>query len=82
MISTVTTTTITTTALGGSLALIMVVALLFFLVQKEMLSMAKLCRRDPRLPLATVTEQSLTFLVQFFEGTLHPLLERDLEGAS
>jgi len=49
---------------------------------KEMLSMAKLCKRDPRLPLATVTEQSLTFLVQFFEGTLHPLMERDLEGAS
>jgi len=49
---------------------------------KELLSMAGLCRRDLRLPLVPVTEQSLTFLVQFFEGTLKDLLARDQEGVS
>ncbi len=47
---------------------------------KELLSMAGLCRRDPRLPLATVSEQSLTFLVQFYESTLADLMASDLEG--
>jgi 4-hydroxy-tetrahydrodipicolinate synthase len=47
---------------------------------KELLSMAGLCRRDLRLPLVPVSEQSLTYLVQFFEGTLKNLLARDLEG--
>jgi 4-hydroxy-tetrahydrodipicolinate synthase len=47
---------------------------------KEMLSLAGLCRRDPRLPLVTVSEQSLTFLVQFYEGTLKPLMQKDREA--
>jgi 4-hydroxy-tetrahydrodipicolinate synthase len=46
---------------------------------KELLSLAGLCKRDPRLPLAPVSEKSLTFLVQFYEGTLADLLERDLK---
>ena len=49
---------------------------------KELLSMAGLCRRDLRLPLVPVTEHSLTFLVQFYEGTLKELMARDLEGVS
>lgn len=49
---------------------------------KEMLSLAGLCRRDPRLPLVTVSEHSLTFLVQFYEGTLKPLLQKDLEAGA
>lgn len=47
---------------------------------KELLSLAGLCRRDPRLPLAPVQEQSLTYLVQFYEGTLAGLMNRDLEA--
>ena len=47
---------------------------------KELLSMAGLCRRDPRLPLVPVAEQSLSFLVQFYESTLAGLLARDPEG--
>ncbi|RKZ18358.1 4-hydroxy-tetrahydrodipicolinate synthase [bacterium] len=47
---------------------------------KEMLSMAGLCQRDPRLPLVPVSEQSLSFLVQFYESTLADLLARDKEG--
>jgi len=35
-----------------------------------------------RLPLVPVTEHSLTFLVQFYEGTLKELMARDLEGVS
>jgi 4-hydroxy-tetrahydrodipicolinate synthase len=49
---------------------------------KELLSMAGLCRRDLRLPLVPVTEHSLTFLVQFFEGTLKDLMARDQEGTA
>jgi len=49
---------------------------------KELLSMAGLCRRDLRLPLVPVSEHSLTFLVQFCEGTLKTLLVRDQEGVS
>ncbi len=49
---------------------------------KELLSMAGLCHRDLRLPLVPVTEHSLTFLVQFYEGTLKNLMARDLEGVS
>lgn len=49
---------------------------------KELLSMADLCRRDPRLPMVPVTEHSLTFLVQFYEGTLKELMARDREGTS
>jgi len=45
---------------------------------KELLSMAGICRRDPRLPLVPVSEKTLTRLVQFYEGTLAPLLEQDL----
>ena len=44
---------------------------------KEFLSMAGLCRRDPRLPLVPVSEQSLTFLVQFYESTLAHLMAKD-----
>ncbi len=44
---------------------------------KELLSLAGLCLRDPRLPLATLTEQSVTSLVQFYEGTLAELMAND-----
>lgn len=44
---------------------------------KELLSMAGVCRRDPRLPLVPVSEKSLTKLVQFYEGTLADLLAAD-----
>lgn len=47
---------------------------------KELLHLAGFCSHDPRLPLVPVTEASLTFLVQFFEGTLAPLLQKDREG--
>jgi len=46
---------------------------------KEMLSLAGLCQRDPRLPLVPLTEQSVTYLVQFYEGTLAELMARDLD---
>jgi 4-hydroxy-tetrahydrodipicolinate synthase len=46
---------------------------------KEFLSMAGLCQRYPRLPLMPVVESSLTFLVQFYEGTLAVLMQKDLE---
>jgi 4-hydroxy-tetrahydrodipicolinate synthase len=49
---------------------------------KEMLSMAGLCKRDVRLPLVPVSEHSLTFLVQFYEGTLKSLMQKDLEGSA
>lgn len=49
---------------------------------KEMLSMAGLCHRDPRLPLVPVTEASLTYLLQFYESTLGELMEKDLEGSA
>jgi len=49
---------------------------------KELLSLAGLCRRDPRLPLMPVTEHSLTYLLQFYEGTLKELMARDREGVS
>jgi 4-hydroxy-tetrahydrodipicolinate synthase len=45
---------------------------------KELLSLAGLCRRDPRLPLVPVSEKSLTRLVQFYESTLGALLAADL----
>ena len=46
---------------------------------KELLSLAGLCRREPRLPLMPVTEDSLKFLLQFYEETLTDLMARDLE---
>jgi 4-hydroxy-tetrahydrodipicolinate synthase len=46
---------------------------------KELLSLAGLCRREPRLPLAPVTEDSVKYLVQFYESTLADLMARDLE---
>lgn len=49
---------------------------------KELLSLAGLCRRDPRLPLMPVTEASLTYLVQFYEGNLAPLMAQDAKGNS
>ncbi|MGD9548689.1 MAG: 4-hydroxy-tetrahydrodipicolinate synthase [Candidatus Krumholzibacteriia bacterium] len=47
---------------------------------KELLSLAGLCQRDPRLPLVPLNEQSLTYLVQFYESTLADLMARDLDG--
>lgn len=47
---------------------------------KELLALAGLCRREPRLPLMPVTEDSLKYLVQFYESTLADLLRRDHEG--
>jgi 4-hydroxy-tetrahydrodipicolinate synthase len=49
---------------------------------KELLSLAGLCHRDPRLPLMPVQESSLTFLLQFYESTLSQLIARDQEGKS
>ncbi len=49
---------------------------------KEMLSMAGLCQRAPRLPLMPVTEASLTFLLQFYESTLADLMRKDLEATA
>ena len=46
---------------------------------KELLSLAGLCRREPRLPLMPVTEDSVKYLVQFYEATLKDLMARDLE---
>jgi len=46
---------------------------------KELLALAKLCRREPRLPLMPVTEDSLKHLVQFYEAALADLIARDLE---
>jgi 4-hydroxy-tetrahydrodipicolinate synthase len=46
---------------------------------KELLALAGLCRREPRLPLVPVTEDTLSFLVQFYEATLGNLLTNDLE---
>jgi 4-hydroxy-tetrahydrodipicolinate synthase len=46
---------------------------------KELLSLAGVCKREPRLPLVHVNEQSLSFLVQFYESTLADLMARDLE---
>ena len=43
---------------------------------KELLALAGLCRREPRLPLMTVTEVSLKHLVQFYESTLADLMAR------
>ncbi len=48
---------------------------------KELLSMAGICNRDPRLPLMPITEQNLTFLVQFYESTLSKLMAEDRTGA-
>ncbi len=44
---------------------------------KELLSLAGLCQRDPRLPLVPLNEQSLTYLVRFYESTLADLMARD-----
>jgi 4-hydroxy-tetrahydrodipicolinate synthase len=44
---------------------------------KEMLGLAGLIKRYPRLPLMPLTEQSVTFMVQFYEGTLKKLIEKD-----
>ncbi len=46
---------------------------------KELLSLAGLCRREPRLPLVPVTEDTLSILVQFYEERLGDLIARDLE---
>jgi 4-hydroxy-tetrahydrodipicolinate synthase len=47
---------------------------------KELMSLARLCRREPRLPLMPVTEDSVNKLVQYFESTLSQLLASDLEA--
>ena len=44
---------------------------------KELLSLAGLCQRDPRLPLVPLNEQSLTYLARFYESTLADLMARD-----
>ncbi|MFO7652966.1 MAG: 4-hydroxy-tetrahydrodipicolinate synthase [Candidatus Krumholzibacteriia bacterium] len=44
---------------------------------KELLSLAGLCEREVRLPLASVTEKSLKSLVQFHEAILSDLMARD-----
>jgi 4-hydroxy-tetrahydrodipicolinate synthase len=49
---------------------------------KELLSLAGICRRDPRLPLVPVGETSLSYLVQFYESTLADLMAHDLEGTA
>ncbi len=49
---------------------------------KELLSLAGLCGREPRLPLMPVREGSLTFLIQFYESTLAELMANDLRGES
>jgi 4-hydroxy-tetrahydrodipicolinate synthase len=46
---------------------------------KELLSLAGLCGREPRLPLVPVHEDTLSTLVQFYEATLGDLMARDLE---
>lgn len=46
---------------------------------KELLALAGLCRREPRLPLMTVSEDSLKHLVQFYESILADLMARDRE---
>jgi len=46
---------------------------------KELLSLAGLCRREPRLPVAPVTEDSVKYLVQFYEAALADLMARDAE---
>jgi len=46
---------------------------------KELLALAGFCRREPRLPLAPVTEDSVKYLVQFYESALADLIARDLE---
>ena len=46
---------------------------------KELLALGGLCRREPRLPLMTVTENSLKHLVPFYESILTDLMARDLE---
>ena len=46
---------------------------------KELLALAGLCRREPRLPLMPVTEDSVKRLVQFYESTLAQHMARDLE---
>ena len=46
---------------------------------KELLALAGLCRREPRLPMMPVTEDTLKYLVQFFESTLADLMARDME---
>lgn len=48
---------------------------------KELLSLAGLCQRDPRLPLVPLNEQSLTYLVRFYESTLADLMARDPDGS-
>jgi 4-hydroxy-tetrahydrodipicolinate synthase len=47
---------------------------------KELLSLAGLCQREPRLPLVTVQEGSLSYLVQFYESVLADLMVRDATG--
>jgi 4-hydroxy-tetrahydrodipicolinate synthase len=46
---------------------------------KELLSLAGLCGREPRLPLAPVTEDTVSILVQFYESHLGSLMAQDLE---
>ncbi len=47
---------------------------------KELLHLAGLCAREPRLPLATVAPPTAERLAAFFHDTLAPLLARDGEA--
>jgi 4-hydroxy-tetrahydrodipicolinate synthase len=44
---------------------------------KELLALAGLCEREPRLPLVPVSEKSISYLLQFHESVLADLLARD-----
>ncbi len=44
---------------------------------KELLALAGLCGREPRLPLVPVCEKSIAYLLQFYESVLADLMTRD-----
>jgi len=48
---------------------------------KELLSLSHLCEREPRLPLAPVSEENHRFLAQFHETVLQDLLGKEAKGA-
>jgi 4-hydroxy-tetrahydrodipicolinate synthase len=49
---------------------------------KELLHLAGLCEREPRLPLQPVVEESRRFLASFHETTLAEMLAAEGEGAA
>lgn len=48
---------------------------------KELLHLAGLCEREPRLPLATIGPDNGAYLERFYETVLADLLERDARGS-